>query len=86
MCERQNVKVVLWHKRKLGGGEIIFLSLSYGWVVELRLKFTWSMILFRCYKENKTSFNTSLRLIIVIMEVGNNLWEVCYKLQENYRP
>ena len=42
----------------LGEEREFFLSLSYGPVVELRPRSNWSLIVLRCYKENKLSFST----------------------------
>ena len=52
LCVKIEVKVMfLAYKRKLKGGERIFLSLSYGRVVELRPRPTWSMLVIIYYKE-----------------------------------
>jgi hypothetical protein len=60
--------------RKLGGGERIFLSLSYGRVVDFRPIPTWSMIVIRHYEENKLSSLTHhFGLIMDIMKVGGKL-------------
>ena len=59
---------------KLGGGERIFLILSYGLVIDLRPRPTWSMIAIRCYEVNKLSFLIHhFGLIIDIMKVGGKL-------------
>ena len=50
---------------------MIILSLSYGWVVELRPRSNWTLIVIRPYKEIKLSSSTHrFGLIVVIVKAG----------------
>jgi hypothetical protein len=63
--------VTRWHKKKLRRGNWIFLFLSYSVVVELRPRPTWSKIVIRYSKEINLYFNSSFRLKIVDVKIGD---------------